>query len=204
MIFWPQVLSSCWTRRSKEPGAAAFSEREKKSHLSGRQRLWFTEGAGFLSGDRLLGHRSLHNLATAGRQRLGPQPHAAELSKVQWAPKSGWERSRPAACCIRKRRVRRVPAEHLQAPGVKPRCKERQNQGGAVVQHPASLLAALANGALYVPEQNTLSKVWVDTQHVNTTFPGLGGFPFSSPFLEQQGESPKHILHFIYASVTLQ
>jgi len=52
-----------------------------------------------------------------------------------------------------------VPAELLQAPCMKPPCKERQSRCSVAVRHPASLLAALANGALYVSKQITLSKV---------------------------------------------
>lgn len=92
----------CWVpaelSRSKEPGAACSKRRKIPLQWKGSG---LKKGLDFLPDrQRLENHNSRYNFAIAEWQRSGPLQHAAELSKVQRALNSDWERSRPGACCF--------------------------------------------------------------------------------------------------------
>lgn len=177
-------------------------------YLRGRDSAW-QKGMDFLPGDgqRLLAHCSAHNLPWPSRDLF----HCSMLSSARGKGPSS--QAGRGADLDRAAALDRV-ASHSQQKGSRRRgscwappgrlceaaLEERQNH------HPASSLEALSNAAVYVSKQIPLSKVWVDMQPVNSTFPGPGGFAFCFPFLEHQWETKAHnsfYLCFCNSRVTL-
>lgn len=197
VIFWLRMPTSA---KARSKNRLPYLRDERSHLLSERRRLWFAAGDGFPLWWQAEAPGSLlpPSVAMAKLQRPGSarEPQARLGEEQTWSSLQPWIVLLHTAC-------RKAAGEGScwAPPGILcgAALKERKNHCCVGFYHPASPPAALSNTAFMCKSKSVFPRF---EQRVDSTFPGPGGFTLSSPFIEHQSERLKHIINFIYASVT--